>query len=320
MKAEGTPTKKKPTKAVNREMSDGATREATALDEAPPKAEAAPIVFAATDGSKASTMHDSELDDDRRVAQVGLTAAALVIAGAVAAGLIFGPATAVLILAAGAFIAVISLFWSSLRTLLGETPLSGADAYAIGAPRAEEEQKRAVLRALKDLEFERSVGKISEEDYRRLVSHYRDQAKRLLRLLDEEAKPLRDRAEELVLVRMQSAGLSPRAATFREPGKRPAELEREALEERRTNELREAASGVGAIDAKDEPSPSSDTSDSSLADEAASEPPFPVAESASDRGADGSADVTTDVTTDADTDASESPVSNTEATSKGGLA
>ncbi|TKC96457.1 zinc ribbon domain-containing protein [Polyangium fumosum] len=116
--------------------------------------------------------------------------------------------TAILVLAAGVLVTVIASFWASLRTLLGETPLSGADAYAIGAPpRAEEEQKRAVIRALKDLEFERSVGKISEEDYRALVAKYRAEAKRLLRALDQNAAPGRERAEVLVQRRLKQLGL-----------------------------------------------------------------------------------------------------------------
>src|SRR5687767_13420751 len=98
-----------------------------------------------------------------RDARLGLPVATLVLAAA--AAVVLGPPAAILVLAGGALIAVIATFWASVRTLFGETPLAGADAYALGAPRAEEEQKRAVLRALKDLEFERSVGKISEEDY-----------------------------------------------------------------------------------------------------------------------------------------------------------
>jgi hypothetical protein len=113
-------------------------------------------------------------------------------------GSFFGVAPAVLVLVAATFIAVISLFWSSVRTALGETPLAGADAFAIGAPRQEEEQKRAVLRALKDLEFERTVGKISEEDHRALVAQYRAQAKALLRRIDELSADNRHRAEEIM--------------------------------------------------------------------------------------------------------------------------
>jgi hypothetical protein len=128
---------------------------------------------------------------------------------ALAVGFIQGPASAILVLAGGALIGVIAVFWASVRTLLGETPLSGADAYALAAPRAEEERKRAVLRALKDLEFERSVGKISEEDYVELVARYRGEAKRLLRLIDEEAGPRRERAAALVAKRLRREGLSP---------------------------------------------------------------------------------------------------------------
>ncbi len=119
-----------------------------------------------------------------------------------------GAAAVVLALAAGALVSVIAIFWASVRTLVGETALSGADAYAIGAPRAEEEQKRAVLRALKDLEFERSVGKISEEDYQALVAKYRAEAKRLLRLLEEEAQPARAKVEALVKARLVREGLA----------------------------------------------------------------------------------------------------------------
>jgi hypothetical protein len=124
------------------------------------------------------------------------------------AGIFVDAPTALLVAAAGALIAVIAVFWSSLRTLLGETPLSGADAYVYGAPpRVEEEQKRAVLRALKDIEFERSVGKISEEDYQELAKKYRAEAKRLLQAIDEKAAAGRERAEVLVQKKLRQAGL-----------------------------------------------------------------------------------------------------------------
>lgn len=134
---------------------------------------------------------------------------------AVIVGMIQGAGAAFLVLIAAALISVIALFWSSVRTLLGETPLSGADAYALAAPRAEEEQKQAVLRALKDLEFERSVGKISDEDYAALVAKYRAEAKRLLRVLEEDAKPRRQKVEGLVHARLVEAGLETMPATAR---------------------------------------------------------------------------------------------------------
>jgi hypothetical protein len=151
-------------------------------------------------------------DDDRALDQriteylkLGIPTATL--ACALAAGFAQGAPAVVLVLAGGALVGVIATFWGSIRTLVGETPLSGADAYAIGAPRAEEEQKRAVLRALKDLEFERSVGKISEEDYQALVTKYRAEAKRLLRVIEEGARPERVKIEALIEDRLAQEGL-----------------------------------------------------------------------------------------------------------------
>ena len=39
------------------------------------------------------------------------------------------------------------------------------------------DEKEAVLKSLKDLEFEREVGKLSDEDFRRLESEFRTRAK-----------------------------------------------------------------------------------------------------------------------------------------------
>jgi hypothetical protein len=72
----------------------------------------------------------------------------------------------------------------------------------LGAPSAEEEQKRSVLRALKDLEYERAVGKINDADYASLAEHYRNEAKRLLRAVDEDLGPERERAEKLLAERL----------------------------------------------------------------------------------------------------------------------
>jgi ribosomal protein L40E len=132
----------------------------------------------------------------------------VVLLAAVASGLIYGPSVAVLVLAAGLLVAAILGFWTSIRALFGETKLTGEDAFALGAPTAEHEQKRAVLRAIKDLEFERTVGKISEEDYAVLMARYRAEAKRLLRTLDDRAAPARARVEKLVERHLAAANLA----------------------------------------------------------------------------------------------------------------
>ena len=116
---------------------------------------------------------------------------------------------AILALAGTVLVAVIALFWLSVRNLSGETPLSIDEALGLGAPTAAEEEKRAILRALKDLEFERSVGKISEQDYLEFSTRYRAEAKRLISAVDESLGPVQALAEELVSARLARAGLEP---------------------------------------------------------------------------------------------------------------
>ncbi len=135
--------------------------------------------------------------------------ALVVTAAAMVAYSRFGAPGVVLVLAGGALLGSVAAFWSSLRTLIGETKLTGADAFAIGTSGGAEEQKRAVLRALKDLEFERAVGKISEEDYKVLVGRYRAEAKRLLKQIDEASAAQRARAEAVVQAELERLGIVP---------------------------------------------------------------------------------------------------------------
>ena len=119
-------------------------------------------------------------------------------AAALTMGAVYGVGTALLTLAGGVLLVVITILWASVRTLSGDAPITLEEALALGAPTAAEEQKRAVLQALKDLEFERSVGKIAEPDYQELVARYRTEAKRLLRAVDEDLAPLREKAAAFV--------------------------------------------------------------------------------------------------------------------------
>jgi hypothetical protein len=151
----------------------------------------------------------------------------IVLLAATVGGLWHGPAFVVLALAAGALIAAIALLWTSLRAAFGETQLTVEDAFALGAPSAEEEQKRAVLRAIKDLEFERGVGKLADEDYQELMARYRAEAKRLLRNIDEKASPERKRVEGLVADHLLAAGID---RTDEEDGEGDVEQDSEAGE------------------------------------------------------------------------------------------
>jgi hypothetical protein len=144
-----------------------------------------PAIEAETQGGEA----------ERKVVRlVGLAIPIATVLGAVAVGAVYGVGTAILVLAGGVLLGVVAILWASVRTLSGDAPLTLGEAIALGAPSAAEEQKRAVLQALKDLEYERSVGKIADGDYEVLLHRYRAEAKRLLRAVDEDLAPLRAKA------------------------------------------------------------------------------------------------------------------------------
>jgi len=124
---------------------------------------------------------------------------------AIVLGNLYGVQLVVLTLAASALLLVIWLLWSSVQALAGESELTFEEAFSLGARSAEEEQKRAVLRALKDLEYERSVGKISEDDFHEYSARYRAEAKRLMQTLDENLAEGRKQVERELERRLAKA-------------------------------------------------------------------------------------------------------------------
>lgn len=129
------------------------------------------------------------------------------LAGVVVAGVIAGIQLAFLVLAAGVLMLIIALMWSSVQSLTGGASIGFEEALGMGAPSKVEEEKRAVLRALKDLEYERGVGKISPEDYAELSAKYRAEAKRLIQSVDEALGPARQEVERAIEKRLDKAGL-----------------------------------------------------------------------------------------------------------------
>ena len=126
---------------------------------------------------------------------------------------------------------VIAFSGSSVQSLSGDSPLTLDEALTLGQPSVEEEQKRAVLRALKDLDYERSVGKISDQDYHELSARYREEAKRLIERVDESLTPARERAEKL---------LAERVAKDKEREAERAEREKASAKRRRPGRSRPA--------------------------------------------------------------------------------
>jgi hypothetical protein len=122
-------------------------------------------------------------------------------------GWVMSVQVAFLLLAAGVLVLVITLMWSSVQSLTGGTLIGFEEALGMGAPSKVEEEKRAVLRALKDLEYERGVGKISPEDYAELLAKYRAEAKRLIQSVDEALGPSRQQVEQAIEQRLARAGV-----------------------------------------------------------------------------------------------------------------
>lgn len=110
-------------------------------------------------------------------------------------GTFMGLPAALLALAGGALCLVISLVWASLESLGGSAELTLEEALALAAPTVAEEQKRAVLRTLKDLEYELSVGKISQADFDVASAHFRAEAKRLIAQADSSLGARLEQAE-----------------------------------------------------------------------------------------------------------------------------
>jgi hypothetical protein len=149
--------------------------------------------------------------DEQRVARAFAVGLPLVtIATAVVVAVLVGPATSILVLAAGLLLGVIALLWSSIRILSGEAVLSpeleALDMAAQGIDGLAS-RKKMLLRALKDLENERAIGKIEADDYEPIASTYRAELKAVLKRIDDSLAPHRAKAEEAARRYLEKVGL-----------------------------------------------------------------------------------------------------------------
>lgn len=130
-----------------------------------------------------------------------------VVVGACAAGMVGGPSLVLIFLSACCLSLTIGLVWNSLTKIGAKQTLEFEDALELAAPSATEEQKLAVLRALKDLDYELSVGKISRPDFDQASAEYRAQARLLISTLDESMKAQLKIVEERVQGHLKEAAL-----------------------------------------------------------------------------------------------------------------
>ncbi len=158
--------------------------------------------------------------DERKLARgAAIAIPVTTVFAAAAVGVVVSAGPAILVLAAGTLLGTIALFWASLRTLTGDAPLATELEHASFSTTTDAlvERKRMLLRALKDLESERAVGKIDARDFAALSARFREEIKVLMREMDDSLEPHVARAEALVAKHFVKIGLD--GAPFRAPGR-----------------------------------------------------------------------------------------------------
>lgn len=145
---------------------------------------------------------------------LGAALAAGTVVCALIVGLAAGVASALLVFVTGALLGAILLVWHSLRTLAGDADVDLAlDAVPTGTSSLLTEEKTRALRALKDLEAEHAIGKIDDADYAALDAEYRARAKEVIREIDDELAPYREKAEAIVRAHLEKRSVASAAAS-----------------------------------------------------------------------------------------------------------
>lgn len=124
----------------------------------------------------------------------GLAVAGVTLAVAFAITMKFGLGAALILLAGGALILFI---WLAFRAVQSVTEPEDSSLLVDVAMTPAAARKAAAFKALRDLENERGLGNLSDEDYKQLEHRYREEAKQAMRDVDAERASLRERAEAL---------------------------------------------------------------------------------------------------------------------------
>lgn len=177
-------------------------------------------------------MTEPDRESEARLARRAAIALPIVtIAGATVMAFVAGAGPAILVLAAGTLLGVIALFWSSLRVLTGEAELppelEALEASSQGSVDQLATRKKMLLRALKDLENERAIGKLEADDFEPIAATYRAELKTTMKRIDESIAPHRAKAEDLLREHLLAEGLLARDEV---PASTPAPAEPSRLE------------------------------------------------------------------------------------------
>jgi hypothetical protein len=110
-------------------------------------------------------------------------------------------------------------FYRMMSPLVGEASAIASEALSERTRAVLAREKALVLRAMKDLEFDRSMGKVSQTDFEEMAARLRTRALTLMKQLDEDGSGYRT-----IIERELSARLAARSAAVR-LGALPADLE-----------------------------------------------------------------------------------------------
>lgn len=102
------------------------------------------------------------------------------------------------LLASFALFCALAALYASFRAAFGASEVHDVTSVEAESKRVLEERKKALLANLQDLEFDRRLDKIAEADFQRLDKKLRAQAKRVLKLLDEDVAPFRAKAADMI--------------------------------------------------------------------------------------------------------------------------
>ena len=125
------------------------------------------------------------------------------------------PALILLVCAVGSGAYVGYAAYGMLLPLVTARPVDRTEMVGGRARAALDREKTLVLRSIKELEFDRAMGKVSDVDFHDMGSRLRARAKRLLQQLDVEGKGYRDRIERELAVRLAESDAPPPAAAGR---------------------------------------------------------------------------------------------------------
>jgi hypothetical protein len=156
-----------------------------------------------------------------------------------------GPAGVILLsITVGATAFVGMAAWRTLAPLTGREEPTGPDVVGGRTRAALEREKTLVLRSIKDLEFDRAMGKIAEKDFAEMGARLRARAARLLRQLDSGAN-YREQIEQEIARRVGAGSDGPAHDKPVVRGSRPAAPTAPAADAKAGRAARVCACGVG---------------------------------------------------------------------------